>query len=273
MEEAVRKVLSEAQVASYRRDGIVFPIDLLSRAEAVALRRKVEAVETRIGAEMQSRFKIKAHLPFPWLWDIIAHPMLLDAVEDLIGPDILCWGSSFFTKNAHDPRFVSWHQDSTYYGLEPPDTLTAWLAISDSTVESGCVRFLPGSHDQGVRHHDEYPEEGNLLSRGQTIAGVDADMAVDVELKAGQFSFHKEDVIHGSNPNRSDGRRLGFSIHYVAPHVHEVNYPEATAALLRGENRLGHWGADPVAKEDWDPECLDFLNRSWERYKAAQQTA
>ena len=266
------KVLSGAQIAAYEREGIVFPVDFLSPAESVELRCKVEEVESRSGAEMQARFKIKAHLPFPWLWDVITHPRLVDAVEDIIGPDILCWGSSFFTKDAHDPRFVSWHQDSTYYGLEPPDTLTAWIAISDSTIESGCVRFIPSSHNQGIRHHDEHPETDNLLSRGQTIPGVDEDKAVDAELTAGQFSFHKEGVIHGSNPNRSGDRRLGYSIHYVAPYVQEMKYPNATAFLLRGEDRLGHWGKDPVAKVDWDPDCLAFLDRSWELYKSQRQT-
>ena len=163
------KCLSEQQVAAYRRDGFVGPIDLLTTEEAAELRRRIEMIEGEMGEQIQKRCKIKAHLPFPFLCDLISHPRLLDAVEDIIGENILCWGSSFFQKEAHDPGFVSWHQDSTYYGLEPPDTLTAWIAISDSSLESGCIKFIPGSHDQGVYPHAEHRANDNLLSRGQTI--------------------------------------------------------------------------------------------------------
>ena len=265
------RVLTEEQVETYHRDGFVAPIDLLTAAEAATLRRGIEDIEAGIEGEMQARFKIKAHLPFPFLCDVIANPRLLDAVEDIIGGDILCWGSSFFFKEAHDPRFVSWHQDSTYYGLEPQDTLTAWLAISDSTAESGCVRFIPGTQGHGILHHDERRAADNLLSRGQTIPAVDEDRAVDVELRAGQFSFHKEDVVHGSRPNGSDDRRLGLSIHYIAPHVRELRYPNATAMVLRGRDTEGHWGRDPVPKSDWDADCLAALDRSWETYKSLPQ--
>lgn len=265
------KVLTEAQVAAYHRDGFVGPVDLLSTAEAAELRRRIEAVEARWGDQIQSRCKIKAHLPFKFLCDVIAHPRLLDAVEDIIGPDILCWGSSFFQKEAHDPGFVSWHQDSTYYGLEPPDTLTAWLAVSDSTLESGCMEFIPGSHDKGVYRHEEYKSGDNLLSRGQTILGVDESKAVPMVLRAGQFSFHKEDCVHGSPPNRSDDRRIGYSIHYVPPTIRETAFPGASAMLLRGRDTEGHWRADMRPKHDWDEDCLAELDRVARMYATAPE--
>ena len=265
------KVLTDQQVDTYRRDGFLAPLDLLSTREAGAVRGRIEEIEAGIDGEMQLRFKIKAHLPFPFLCDIIAHPTMLDMVEDIIGPDILCWGSSFFFKEAHDPRFVSWHQDSTYYGLEPPDTLTAWLAVTDSTLESGCVRYVPGSHGNGILHHDETHDPKNLLSRGQTIPGVDESKAVDVTLKAGQISFHKEDVVHGSSPNRSGDRRLGFSIHYIAPHVRETKFPKASAMVLRGSDTGGSWKPDPYPKADWDPECVAFLDETLKAYHTAPE--
>lgn len=261
------RVLSDDQVAAYRRDGFVGPIDLLTTAEAAALRRRIEAVEAEMGGQIQKRCKIKAHLPFPFLCELVAHPRLLDAVEDIIGPDILCWGSSFFQKEAHDPGFVSWHQDSTYYGLEPPDTLTAWIAISDSTPESGCMEFIPGTHDQGIYGHEELKSADNLLSRGQTILGVEADRAVPMVLRAGQFSFHKEDCVHGSAPNRSDDRRIGLSIHYVPPTVRETRFPGASALVLRGRDWCGHWGRDRLPRHDWDPDCLAELDRTWALYQ------
>jgi Phytanoyl-CoA dioxygenase (PhyH) len=141
---------------------------------------------------MMSRFRIKAHLPFPFLCDLVSHPRLLDAVEDLIGPNILCWGSSFFQKEPGDKSFVSWHQDSTYYGLEPPITLTAWIAITEASIASGCMRFLPGSQGKGVYSHDELVEKDNLLSRGQTVKAVDESRAV---LRA--FGRQLVNVYHG----------------------------------------------------------------------------
>lgn len=266
------RVLTDGQVAAYRRDGFVGPVDLLTTAEAAGLRRKIEAVEARMGGQIQKRCKIKAHLPFPFLCEVIAHPRLLDAVEDIIGPDILCWGSSFFQKEAHDPGFVSWHQDSAYYGIEPPDTLTAWLAISDSTLVSGCMKFIPGTHDKGIYGHAELKSAENLLSRGQTILGVEEDRAVPMVLRAGQFSFHKEDCVHGSAPNRSDDRRIGLSIHYVAPTVRETAFPGASALVLRGRDSEGHWGSDRLPRRDWDPDCLAELDRTWKLYQTAPES-
>ena len=255
------KVLSEEQVQTYHRDGFVGPIDLLTTEEAAELRRKIEEIEAKWGDQIQSRCKIKAHLPFQFLCDVISHPKLLDAVEDIMGPNILCWGSSFFQKEAHDPGFVSWHQDSTYYGLEPPDTLTAWVAITDSNNESGCMEFIPGTHNQGIYRHEELKSDENLLSRGQTITDVDEDKAVPMVLEAGQFSFHKEDCVHGSAPNNSDDRRIGFSIHYIPPTVRETAFPGASAMVLRGEDTVGHWRADMHPKADLDADCLAELDR------------
>ncbi len=260
------KHLTQDQVDAYHRDGFVGPVDLFSTEEAAQLRAKVEEVEAEMGSQIQQRCKIKAHLPFTFLCDVISHPKLLDAVEDIIGPNILCWGSSFFQKEAHDPGFVSWHQDSTYYGLEPPDTLTAWLAISDSNLESGCMEFIPGTHNQGIYDHKEFKAEDNLLSRGQTIVGVDESKAQSMILKAGQFSFHKEDCVHGSAPNNSDDRRIGLSIHYVPPSIKETGFPGASVMVLRGEDTEGHWAVDMTPKKDWDPECLAELDRVWTMY-------
>jgi non-haem Fe2+, alpha-ketoglutarate-dependent halogenase len=167
------KKLSAEQVAFYNANGFLGPIDLLTMDEAAELRRHIEQIEAKLGLKMMSRFRIKAHLPFPFLCDLVSHPKLLDAVEDLIGPDILCWGSSFFQKEPGDKTFVSWHQDSTYYGLEPPNTLTAWVAITEASIASGCMRFLPGSQGKGLYSHDELVEKDNLLSRGQTVKGIE----------------------------------------------------------------------------------------------------
>ncbi|MEE2821724.1 MAG: phytanoyl-CoA dioxygenase family protein [Acidobacteriota bacterium] len=261
------KLLTESQINNYDNDGCIFPIQALNSDQTGKLRGKFDSLEEKIGAEAQSRFKIKAHLPFPWMHEVICHQTILDAIEDLIGPNILCWGSSFFTKKANDPRFVSWHQDSTYYGLRPPATATAWLAISDSTVEAGCMRFIPGTHHEGILKHTETWNKDNLLIRGQRIEGIDESQAADVILAAGEFSIHHEAVIHGSNPNRSDDARIGLSIHYIEPHVKQTAFEGASALLVRGQDNYGYWEVDPVPVCDFDPACLETLDYRYQQYK------
>tara|TARA_B100000886_G_scaffold53699_1_gene33004 strand:+ start:5035 stop:5856 length:822 start_codon:yes stop_codon:yes gene_type:complete len=263
----VGKVLTDKDINSYQENGFFGPIDLLGEDEALIVRKKIETVEKKFGEQIQTRCKIKAHIPFPFLCELISHPRLLDTIEDIIGPNILCWGSSFFQKEAHDPGFVSWHQDSTYYGLEPCETLTAWIAISASSLKSGCMRFLPGTHNQGTFDYEETHAENNILSRGQTVTGIDVGDAVPVPLKAGQFSLHKEDVLHASDPNESDDRRIGLSIHYITPQIRETRFPGAKAMLLRGEDNFGHWGEDPWPQQDFDPAAMLELERVWKMYQ------
>lgn len=261
------KLLTEEQISAWDTDGCIFPFRAVGADEADANLNRFLALEEEIGAEPQSRFKIKAHLPFPWMWDIIRNDNILDAVEDLIGPNILCWGSSFFCKQANDPRFVSWHQDSTYYGLSERATITVWYAFSQSNVTSGCMRFIPGTHNVGQIDHEEMGGENNLLMRGQTIHDVDENRAVDVELQPGEFSIHHEAVVHGSGANPSPNPRIGLSIHYIAPHVHQLKLKDvASASLVRGEDTHGHWGPDPEPAEDFDPACLAALDASYGEY-------
>jgi chlorinating enzyme len=230
--------------------------------------RKFEEMEETLGEEPQEKFRVKAHLPFPWLCDLVRHPRLLDALEDMIGPDILCWGASFFTKKAGDQRYISWHTDSFFYGFEPRETITAWFSFNDSTVESGCVRYIPGSH-MTVSVHDFKPGPNNLAPAGQTVRGVDENKAVDAVLRAGQAVFHHESVVHGSQPNVSGHPRVGFSIHYCAPHVRETRYEGATAMLLRGKDTHGYWGADPEPKADFDEDCIQAMLDTREKFLKA----
>lgn len=252
------KALTQDQITQFQEDGFLFPYDVYTPDEAAALYAKYAKLEETLGEEPQNRFRIKAQLPFPWLCDVVRHPRLLDAVEDLIGPNILCWGASFFTKKAHDPRFISWHTDSFVYGFEPAETLTAWLGFNDSTVESGCLKYIPGSHKTQAQH-DIRPDPNNLATLGQNVIGVPEEKAVDAVLRAGQVVLHHESVVHSSAPNRSDNPRIGFSIHYVAPHVRETRFEGATAMLLRGKDDYGNWDDDPEPREDLDPVCIEAM--------------
>ncbi len=264
------KVLTDEQVAQFDRDGFLYPINAFTREEAAGFYEKFMAMEEKLGHEPQKRFRIKAQLPFPWLCNIVRNEKIVDAVEDIIGPNILCWGASFFTKKANDPRFVSWHTDSFYYGFEPSETVTAWLPFNDATIRSGCIQYIPGSHKQ-VTEHEIIEDENNLVQQGQNALNVPLEKAVYAEIDAGQAILHHESVVHGSGPNNANHARIGFSIHYVAPHVRETRFEGATAMLLRGENIGDNWGLDPEPKEDYDPVCIQWMDDT--RAKFTNSTA
>ncbi len=247
---AVSRLSFEA-VARYRRDGFFFPIPALSAAEAGAYRARLEDVE-RVHGGLGGALRQKVHLLFTWLDRLIRDPRILDPVESVLGPNLLCWSSSFFIKNAGDPAFVSWHQDSTYWGLSEPDVLTAWVAFTESSVESGAMRMIPGSHAEQVPHRDTFAP-ANLLSRGQEIAvEVDASRAVDVVLRPGEMSLHHVRMVHGSPPNRSADRRIGYAIRYVPTYVRQVSPVRDSATLVRGVDEYGHFDLEEPPAADLD---------------------
>lgn len=244
------KMLTAAAVRQYQEQGYYAPVPVLSRAEAGNLRGALENFEGEAGP-LAGKLRHKSHLLFTWLNDLVRHPRVLDAVEDVIGPNILCWGSSFFIKEPRNSAFVSWHQDSTYWGLDPADVVTAWVALSDSTAANGAMRVIPGSHllDQ-VPHRDTFNAE-NLLSRGQEVmVDVDERQAVMLELAAGEMSLHHVRLIHGSDPNPSGLRRIGFAIRYIPTTVRQVAGTHDCATLVRGEDRYGHF--TPEERPDAD---------------------
>jgi ectoine hydroxylase-related dioxygenase (phytanoyl-CoA dioxygenase family) len=252
------KVLSEAQVQKYRRDGYVFPMRAFSAEEAALAEKRLKAIEAREGGAMSHRTNMKPHLLVPWLNDLIRHPRILDAVEDVIGPNILAWSSGFFTKGSHDPRFVSWHQDSTYWGLSEPDVVTAWVAFTPSTVESGCMRVIPGTHGDQVDHSDTYAET-NMLSRGQEVmVEVDESRAVDIVLQPGEFSLHHVRLIHGSPPNRADHRRIGYAVRYIPTHVKQLSPVRDSATLVRGVDAHDNFDKDRVPKAEFDADAVAY---------------
>lgn len=246
---------TNAQIEAYQRDGYVFPMFAMSAGEALSYRRRLEATEAAHGGPLKSNTRQKVHLLLTWAAELVRHPAILDQVERIIGPDILCWNTNLFIKEPHDPAFVSWHQDSTYWGLDPADVVTAWLAISDAPIESGAMRFLGGSHTEQVSHHDTFDAD-NLLSRGQVAdIVIDESRAVDVPLKAGEFSLHHIRLVHGSKPNTTGDRRIGLAIRYLPPHVR----PEKSAnraTLVRGTDRFGHFRPEPAPKADFDTEAI-----------------
>jgi non-haem Fe2+, alpha-ketoglutarate-dependent halogenase len=254
----VGTTFTNAEVEQYRRDGYFCPITVLSPDEARHYRSKLEAAEQAAGGALPGAFRHKPHLVYTWAQELIRHPRILDAVEDLIGPDILAWESVFFIKEAKTEDYISWHQDITYWGLDQEgDVVTAWVALSPSNPKSGCMRVVPGTHRREVVPHADTFGAHNMLSRGQEIAvEVEEARAVDLVLRPGQMSLHHVKIFHGSHQNRADDRRIGFAIRYLPPSVRQGVGSTDSATLARGADRYGHFELEPAPASDLAPEAV-----------------
>ena len=255
--------LTLGQIAQYRRDGYVFPLKVLETHEIPPLRAGLEAFEAENGGRLRPTQRGKSHLLFKWLDDLIRDPRILDPVEQLVGPDILCWNTIFWIKEAGSRSFVSWHQDSRYWGLSSEKVVSAWLALSGAGIEAGCMRVMPGTHiGDTLAHRDTYHDD-NMLTRGQEIVeGVDDRAAVHMPLEAGQMSLHSYRLAHASGPNLSDDRRIGISMHFMPPDTAQVVGEWDSAALVRGTDRFGHFEHTPVPARDFDETALAFHARA-----------
>lgn len=259
------KKLTEAQIAAFHRDGFVFPIEVFSEQEALRLRKELEAAEAKWPEAFQGAARNNAHLNVTCLDEIVHNTTLVDAVEDLIGPDILTCGTVLFIKEPKDPGFVSWHQDARYQGLEPQVGITAWVALSHSNEESGCMQMIPGSHSEIKEHVDTYGER-NILTRGQEVQGVDESKAVSLTLRPGEMSIHSSRVIHASQPNNSNDRRIGFVIQpYMPPQVKQT-IKRTGAQLVRGHDPHGNFNRLSRPEKDMAPEDVstrEQINADW----------
>ena len=248
--------LSAEQIAQYRRDGFLFPVDCLTPEEVHHYRTCLETFEREQGdtfGRLPDLVRSKSHLLFTWMGELVRHPKVLDAVESVIGPNILIYHLTSWLKEPHDPSHVSWHLDGTDFGLEPAEQITAWIALTDSTPEMGCIRLLPGSHTIGQRPHRDTTTPGNLLSRGQTIEHrLDYANCVMMPLKAGQISLHHTHLVHSSEPNRTDRRRIGIGVSYIPTHCRLVNDVRVTASLVRGRDAHGNFDPEPRPTGDFD---------------------
>lgn len=255
------KALTEDQIAAYAREGYLAPIHVMSEPEARSLRGKLEAIEAGMGGPLRGDVRHKAHLLFRFLAELIRHPAILDPVEDLLGPDILCWNTNFFIKEAETPSFVSWHQDSTYWGLSSPEVCTAWVALTPSNLANGAMAVIPGTHTKDQIPHRDTFDRHNLLTRGQEIAvAVDEREAVPLILNPGEMSLHHVRLVHGSPPNPSPDRRIGFAIRYIPTRVRQLA-GEDSATLVRGEDRYGHFELEPCPERDMQDDMLALHRR------------
>ena len=257
------KQLSEQQIEAYRRDGALFPVTIMSEAEAAGHRRRLEDLEAAHG---NMHYLAKPYLVFSSANEIARHPTLLDAVEDILGPDVLLWNSAYVIKEARDQRYVSWHQDLTYWGLDSEALVSAWVALTNATPENGGMRVAPGSHRNGVYHHHDTYAADNILHRGQRVTEVDEDTAVDIVLAPGQVSLHHGWVLHASGPNPTGDRRVGLTVQYLAPSARQTMSDRESATLVRGADRYGHFQPEPDFTGDFALEAVAFQQQA-ERLK------
>jgi non-heme Fe2+,alpha-ketoglutarate-dependent halogenase len=237
----MQNVLSQCQVKAYRRDGFVFPVDVMSGVEAASLRDRLEEAERSYPEAVSAQNRNNSHLVLKCVDEIVHQPAILEAVEGLIGPNILAWGSVLFIKDPDAKSFVSWHQDLTYTPLSPHDGVTAWLALTPSNRHNGCMQMMPGSHLGEIHtHHDQFGDD-NILTRGQTNGDIDESKTVDIILRPGQISLHHGRTIHSSAPNCSTERRIGVALQqYLPTHVQEMG-ARGFAQLARGTDEHTHF--------------------------------
>lgn len=247
------KLLTSQQLDDFRRFGFVSPIRVMTEQQTTVIRERLEGYEHQTGGPLKGALRHKTHLLFKDLNDLVRQEKIVDAIEDIYGENLLCWTTNFFIKEANDPSFVSWHQDSTYWGLSKPDVVTAWIALSDSNEGNGAMQVMPGTHllDQ-IPHKDTFSRH-NLLTRGQEVAvAVDTSKAVSLSLRPGEMSLHHVRIIHGSPPNTSNQRRIGFAIRYIPTYVRQVEGDDS-ATLVRGDDSFNTFEHEPRPSKDFDP--------------------
>lgn len=244
----------------YQTDGFVFPVDVLSPSEAADYRERLETIEQQFRPTLpvDRYLKFDPHYLLPLIDELVRLPRLLDLAATFLGPDLLVSNTNIFLKEPNRPDHVTWHQDMRYIGLDGDDFLTVWLAFSPATEENGCMQFLQGSHRERMEHHDTYGEN-NMLTRGQSIVdGIEPARIANVLLEPGQASIHHGWMAHASGPNRSDERRLGLVVRYMAPHLKQTVAERDYGMLVRGEDRYHHFVSPPRPKQNFEPEAIEF---------------
>ena len=261
------KVLTEKQIEHYHDKGFIAPIRVMSDNEALKVKERVEEAEKAFPEEFNPENRNNLHLTFMVLDELAHNPIILDAVEDLIGPEFSLWSSVMFIKNPSTEHFVSWHQDATYMGMTCNDFLTPWIALTPSTEEMGCMAMIPGSHKQNILPHQDTFAENNILTRGQYVKDVDEKKAVNLVLKPGEMSLHHGAVIHGSKPNKSKQRRIGFALQSYCPHATKQIVGKNIWLKIRGGKRNDHDGLLLKRPQfDMDPVAVDLRKIANQNY-------
>jgi non-haem Fe2+, alpha-ketoglutarate-dependent halogenase len=276
-------MLDQALIGRYRDEGFLFPFRAFSAETAAAYRAEVERTcaatpGPAAAASGTVSYRVKPYLLFRWAAALVREPAVLDAVEDLIGPDIMVFHTTMWWKTKGSPNRVPWHQDGTYFGLAPFEHVTAWVALSPSNLGTGCVRVVPGSHRAGQLPHADHRDPALMLSRGQTVvADIDGSLAIPIVLSPGEFSLHHTLAVHASDPNTGDDDRIGIGISYIPTRVRHVGPTRLSATLVRGRDAYGHFDLEPAPVVDLDPAAIaahrDSDARFWEASRSIPEMA
>ena len=254
------KILTAEQIQQYHENGFVSPIRVMSEDEACSIKAKLEEAEKKFPQEFNPENRNNLHLTFSFLDELAHNSVIVDAVEDMIGPDISLWASVMFSKDPSTDHFVSWHQDATYMGMNSCDFLTPWIALTHSNLEMGCMAMIPGSHKQNIRKHEDTFSENNILTRGQVVKDVDESNVFDLILKPGEMSIHHGAVIHSSKPNISKHRRIGFALQsYMPPEVEQI-VGKNMWMHIRGKTRR-HRDGMSLSRPQYDMDPLSVSQR------------
>ena len=255
--------LSPKQIKQFNEKGYIYPIDVLNRLEVQHLREKLESVEKRQGGALKPSQRNKSFLLFKWLNDLVRDKRILNPVSQLIGPDILLWNTLFWIKESNSKSFVSWHQDTKYWGLSSDKVVSAWLALSPASVEAGCLKVMPGTHLGSILEHQDRYHSDNMLTRGQEIKiDMDENDAVNMPLKSGQMSIHNYRLAHASGPNLTLDRRIGISMHFMPPDTEQIVGNWDCAMLVRGNDPFGNFETPPLPTSDFDPIAVSFHEKA-----------
>ena len=262
-------------MARYRRDGYLSPLRALSPQDATGYRAELEAFEAQIGGKVTSgavdeKYRYRLHTLLPWAHELATLPQVLDVIESVIGPDILIYMTTFFIKEARTPAITSWHQDATYFGLRPYEHISAWIALSPASQESGCMQFVPGSQALGQLDHRAHADVKILNGASQKLTGAyDADSAVSAPLQTGEFSLHHTLTIHHSPANNADDRRIGFAVSYIPTRCRHLGETRrAPAMLVRGHDTYGHFDLETPPRPGHEAEAAREHADSYARYRA-----
>lgn len=267
------KTLTHAQVADFRRDGFVFPVPMLAEGEIQAALADLARYEAWLGQPLPETERKWRTMPFahlPWFNKLVRDPRVLDAVEDLIGPDILVWTSTFWIKEPNSPHVAAWHQDNAYFGLDPSEEVCAWLALTDANSAAGCMNVLPwGGEAPRVLHHAPAQIDVSINRGTQSVVeSFDENAKIAMELPAGSFSIHHGLCMHASAPNRADYRRIGLGFNYIPAHVRTTGSVRMAAMLVRGEDRWGNFDLVEPPKGECSPAALALHDEIVARYGA-----
>ncbi|MGH9326853.1 MAG: phytanoyl-CoA dioxygenase family protein [Terriglobia bacterium] len=253
-----KKKLSASQQQAYRERGYHYPVRVFGASETEKFRGHFQDYLSRnreriSGLPPREHYIVmtQTHLLLRWVFQMVSHPKVLDAVESVLGPNLMVWSSQWFPKMPGDKTYISWHQDATYWGLRPPNVTTAWIALSESCPENGCMRVIPGSQDGPLLPQMETYAQDNALSRGQEIAvAVEESRAVDLVLQPGEMSLHHIGIVHGSNANKSEKPRIGLAVRFITPEVVQDGDARPIVLLVRGKDEFGHFDVVDPPQDD-----------------------